>query len=181
MFCTWNFDQLLAVVNGQALQKEATQTGTGAATDGVVDEETLETGAVVSELADAVEDQINNLFTDGVVTAGEVVAGILFTRDQLLGVEELTVGASADLVNDGGLQIDEDTAGNVLAGTGLGEEGVERVITATDGLVGGHLTVRLDTVLEAEELPTGVTDLDTGLTNVDADGFTHDLIWRFLK
>ena len=69
-------------------------------------------------------------------------------------MEELTVGASADLVNDGGLQIDEDTAGNVLAGTGLGEEGVERVITATDGLVGGHLTIRLDTVLEAEKLPT---------------------------
>ena len=152
MFCTWNYTfydenfdhQLLAVVNGQALQKKATQTGTGAATDGVVDEETLETGAVVSELADAVEDQINNLFTDGVVTAGEVVAGILFTRDQLLGVEELTVGASADLVNDGGLYIDEDTAGNVF---GLGEEGVERVITTINGLVEGHRTIRRETLI----------------------------------
>jgi hypothetical protein len=28
-------------------------------------------------------------------------------------------------------------------------------------------------VLEAEELPAGVTGLDTGLANVDADDFAH--------
>jgi len=32
-------------------------------------------------------------------------------------MEQLTVGASADLINDGGLQIDEDGTRNVLAGT----------------------------------------------------------------
>jgi hypothetical protein len=32
----------------------------------------------------------------------------------------------------------------------------------------------LDTVLEAEELPAGVTNLDTGLTDVDRDDLTHD-------
>jgi hypothetical protein len=31
----------------------------------------------------------------------------------------------------------------------------------------------LDAVLEAIELPAGVTDLDTGLANVDGDNFTH--------
>jgi len=31
----------------------------------------------------------------------------------------------------------------------------------------------LDTVLEAEKLPAGVTDLDTGLTDVDGNDFTH--------
>jgi hypothetical protein len=55
----------------------------------------------------------------------------------------------------------------VLASTSLGEEGVEGVVTTTDGLIGGHLTVRLNSVLEAEEFPACVTDLDTGLSNVD--------------
>jgi len=55
----------------------------------------------------------------------------------------------------------------VLSGTSLGEEGVESIITTTDGFIGGHLTVWLNTVLEAEELPAGVTNLDTGLTDVD--------------
>jgi hypothetical protein len=29
-------------------------------------------------------------------------------------------------------------------------------------------------VLKAEELPTGVTDLDTSLTDVDGNNFSHD-------
>jgi len=32
----------------------------------------------------------------------------------------------------------------------------------------------LDTVFQAEKLPAGVTNLDTGLTNVNRDDFTHD-------
>jgi hypothetical protein len=55
----------------------------------------------------------------------------------------------------------------VLSSSSLREEGVESIISSTDGLIGGHLTVRLDTVLEAEELPAGVTNLDTGLSDMD--------------
>jgi len=55
----------------------------------------------------------------------------------------------------------------VLTSTSLGEEGVEGIITTTDRFVGWHLSVWLDSVLEAEEFPTGVTNLDTGLTDVD--------------
>jgi hypothetical protein len=158
---------LLAVIDREALEEEGTKTGTGTTTDGVEDEEALETSAVVSKLADAVEAEVDNLLTDGVVTTGEVVGGILLTGDELLGVEELSVGTSADLIDDGGLEIEEDATWDVLTGTSLGEEGVESVVTTTDGLIGWHLTVGLDTVLEAEELPAGVTNLDTGLTDVD--------------
>jgi hypothetical protein len=35
------------------------------------------------------------------------------------------------------------------------------------------LTVGLDTVLEAEEFPAGVTDLDTSLSDVDGNNFSH--------
>ena len=73
------------------------------------------------------------------MTTGVVVGGVLLAGDQLLGVEELTVGTSADLIDDGGLQIDEDGAWDVLAGASFGEKGVERVITTTDGLVRWHL------------------------------------------
>ena len=89
-------------------------------------------------------------------------------------MEELSVGSGSDLINDSGLEIKEDASGDVLASSSLGEEGVEGIITTSNGLVGGHLTVRLDTVLKAEELPTGVTDLDTSLTDVDGNNFSHD-------
>jgi len=157
----------LTVVHGESLEEERSESGSGTSTDGVEDEETLETSALIGELSDSVEAEIDDLTSDGVVTSGEVVGGILLSGDELLGVEQLSVGSGSDLIDDGGLEIEEDSAGDVLSGTSLGEEGVEGVVTTTDGLIGGHLTVGLDSVLEAEEFPAGVTDLDTGLSNVD--------------
>jgi len=158
---------LLSVIDGESLEKERSETGSSSSTDGVEDDESLETSALIGELSDSVEAEINDLLTNGVVTSGEVVGGILLSGDELLGVEELSVGSSSDFIDNSGLEIEEDGSGDVLAGTSLREEGVESVVTATDGLIGRHLTVRLDTVLEAEELPACITDLDTGLSDVN--------------
>jgi len=35
-------------------------------------------------------------------------------------------------------------------------------------------------VLQAVQLPAGVTDLDTGLADMDGDTFTHDEGWLFV-
>lgn len=138
---------LTTIIDGKSLKEEGTETGTGTTTSGVEDHETLKTGTVVSKLTDAVKDKVNNLLTNGVVTTGIVVSSILLTGDDLLRVVELTVGTGTDLVTNTWLKIDKDGTRNVLTGTGLREEGVEGVITTTDGLIGWHLTVRLDTVL----------------------------------
>ena len=53
----------------------------------------------------------------------------------------------------------------------LAEESVECVIPASDGFVAGQLPVWLDAVLQAEELPTCISDLDTSLADVDAGCF----------
>ena len=45
-------------------------------------------------------------------------------------------------------------------------DGVESIISSSDGFVTWHLHVRLDTVLEARELPT---TLDASLADVDAE------------
>ena len=50
-------------------------------------------------------------------------------------MEELSVGTSSDFVNNGWLEIEEDTSGDVFTSTSLGEEGVESIITTTNGLV----------------------------------------------
>ena len=76
------------------------------------------------------------------------------------------------LTNYGRLEIDEHGTGNVLASSGLAEEGVEGVVTTSDGLVGGHLAVGLDAVLQAVQLPAGIAHLDTGLTNMDRNTLT---------
>ena len=71
----------------------------------------------------------------------------------------------------GGLEVDEHSARHVLSGAGLGEEGVEGVVAAADRLVGGHLSVGLDAVLEAVELPAGVAHLAARLAHVHGDAF----------
>jgi hypothetical protein len=139
----------------------------------VEDHEALETSAVISKLADTVEHKIDDLLADGVVTTGEVVRGVFLAGDELLGVEELAVGTSADLIDHSGLEIDEDATGHVLASTSLREEGVESIITAADGLVRGHLTVGLDAVLKAEKLPASIANLATALSDLDGEYLTH--------
>ena len=157
----------LTIIDGKSLEEEGSETGSGTSTDGVEDEETLETSALIGELSDSIEAEIDDFFTNGVMSSGEVVGGIFFTGDELLWMEELSVGSGSDLIDNSWLEIEEDGSWDVLTSTSLGEEGVESVVTTTDGFIGWHLTIRLDTVLEAEELPTGITNLDTSLTDVN--------------
>ena len=62
------------------------------------DEESLEACALISKLTDPVKYKVDNLLSDGVVTASVIVGGIFFAGDKLLWVEQLAVCASAYLV-----------------------------------------------------------------------------------
>merc|ERR1719272_1070293 len=115
------------------------------------------------------------------MTTSEIISGILFTTDKLLRMEKLTVRTSPHFIDNSWFKIDEDSAWDVLASTGLREESVERIITTADGLIGWHLTIRLDTVFKAEQFPASITNLKTGLADMDQDCFTHGLDLRKLK
>lgn len=55
----------------------------------------------------------------------------------------------------------------MFASAGLAEEGVETVVPTSDVLVGWHLAVRLNAMLQAIQLPAGIANLHSGLSNVD--------------
>ena len=59
------------------------------------------------------------------------------------------------------------------SGTTLSEASVERVISAAEGLDTGHLPIWLDSVLQTEELPMHISDVDASLAAVDTDGLMH--------
>jgi hypothetical protein len=86
------------------------------------------------------------------MSSGVIVGSIFLSGDELFRMEELTISSGPDLINDGWLEVDEDGPGHVLAGSGLGEEGVEGVVSCPDCLVGRHLTVRLDAMLQAKNV-----------------------------
>ena len=161
---------LAAVVNGETLEEQGGETTTRTTTKGVEDHETLETSALVGLFTKSVENKVDDFFANGVVTTGVVIGGIFLSGDELLWVEQLAVRASADLVNDGWFQIQEDCTWDVFARACLGKECSVRVVVGVVIITianGGFLAVWLNTVLEAEKFPASITELDTGLADVD--------------
>jgi len=165
---------LLAIVGRKTLQNESAETGSSSTTKGMEHEETLQTSAIIGQAADLVHDNINLLFTDGVVTTGIVARGIFFASYKGLRVEETSVCACPDLIDDIGLEINVQRPRHVFARGSLGEESAEAIIVS-----GWRAFLKpaigTETVLDGVQFPTGVTDLDTSLTNVDGDDFTHFL------
>ena len=136
------------------------------------DKKSLESSALISQLSNCVETEIDDLLSHSVVSTSVVVGGIFLSGYQLLRVEQLSVGSSSHFIYDSWLQVQEHSSRNVFSGSSFTEEGVEGVIAASDGLVRGHLTIRLDTMLETVEFPAGITDLTSGLSKVDRDTLT---------
>ena len=98
----------LSVVDGESFQKKGSESGSCSSSDGVEDHESLESGTVVRQFSDSVQTEVDDFLSDGVMSSGEVVGGVFFSRDQLFRVEELSVGSGSDFVNDGGFQVEED-------------------------------------------------------------------------
>jgi hypothetical protein len=78
------------------------------------------------------------------VTTGKVVGSILLAADELLRVEELTVHASAHLIDHSGLKINKDCTGHILPCASLAEEGGEGIIIVSSSLVSWHVAIRLE-------------------------------------
>ena len=63
----------------------------------------------------------------------------------------------SDLIDDRGLQVHKHCPGHVLAPGGLGEEGVEGVVSDPVAVILRHGAVRVDPMLQAVQLPGKIT------------------------
>jgi len=163
---------LAAEVNSKTLKKKRSKTGSGSSSGGVEDKESLESITVVAHLADLVNDGVDDILSDGVVTTGVVIGSIFLSRDDGLRVVEVAVLSGADRVTYSGLKINHNSTGHVLAVLGLAEKGVVRAGLLADRGVVSHHTLGINTMLKAVKLPTGFTDGETGLTDVDTKQFS---------
>ncbi|KAF4374689.1 hypothetical protein F8388_020210 [Cannabis sativa] len=67
------------------------------------------------------------------MATGEVVGSIFFAANELLWMEKLAVCSGPHLVNNCWLQINKHGTWNVLSGASFTEEGVEGIISSSDG------------------------------------------------
>ena len=88
----------LSIVHREPLHEQRGESRSSATTKGVEEKEALKSSALVCQLTDSVQDQVDDFLANSVVASSVVVGSILLARDQLLGMEELAVGASADLI-----------------------------------------------------------------------------------
>ena len=103
--------RLFPIVDRQPLHQEGREPRPCAPAEAVKHEEALEADTALGQLPDPLHDDVNHLLADGVVAPGVVVGRVLLAGDELLGVEELPVGAGPHLVHDRRLEVDEDCSG----------------------------------------------------------------------
>merc|ERR1712149_166499 len=101
------------------------------------------------------------------MTACEIVGGVFLTRNELFRMEQLPVCARTHFVHYSGLQVDKHTTRNMFSGTSFTEKSVESIVTTTDCFIAWHLPIRLDAMLQAKELPTGIAYLAPCLPQMD--------------
>lgn len=78
------------------------------------------------------------------------------------------------LTNNSRLQIDHDSSGDEATISCLWEESGEGLVL----ILWWHQAVGLDSVLQTVQLPAGISDLDTGLPDMDRDHFTLKLVFQ---
>ena len=93
----------------------------------------------------------------------------LVTCNELFRVKKLLVFSGSHLVDNRGFEIDKNGSRDVFSGARFAEKSWQIFI------VNGcrHGSVRVDSVFEAVEFPAGVADLDSGLSNVEGNNFSH--------
>jgi len=64
----------------------------------VEDEESLKSSTLISQFTGTIQNKVNDLLADGVMTTSIVVSGIFLSSDKLFWMEELTIGASTYLI-----------------------------------------------------------------------------------
>merc|ERR1712151_610620 len=163
---------LVRVVLGHALEEQSSGTTARTSTNTVVDEEALETSALVGQAADLVHHLVDDLLADGVVTASVVGRRVLLVADHGVGVEHGAVLADLDLVAHGRLEVHEHATGDIAV-SDLSEESVVGIVLLADRRVVGVGPVFLDTVFQGEQFPSVVAHLDAALAESDGDNFTR--------
>lgn len=106
---------LLAIINREAFHQESSEARSGATAEGVENQEPLQTRAVVGNASNLVQHLVDQFLANGVVATSIVVGRVFLASNHLFGVEEAAVCASADFVDDIGLEVAVDGARDVLA------------------------------------------------------------------
>ena len=150
--------------------QKCSEAGTGTATEGVCELETLEAIAAFRFLSDDIEHRVDEFGTFSVMTLGPVVTGTRLSEDKVIWTEDLAEWTRSDRVHGTRFKINKDSSWDVFTASGF-------VVVDVDSLqleVGVTVvcTSRVNTMFIGDDLPELGTDLVTALAGLDVNNFS---------
>ena len=125
---------------------------------------------MINKFANFIQAGVYYLTSYCLVASGKIFVGFIFSGNKQFGVKQLPIDTSADLIDTGGLEIDKDSAGDVLVRIFLHEKSAESLTVFS---LFFDRTIRLNSMFDAKELPTGITELYAGLSKMNGNNFSH--------
>ena len=134
---------------------------------------TLQAIAVFSLFANDVENGVDQLGAFGIMTFGPIVTGAGLAEDEVVGAEDLAVGARSDAVHGSRFEIHKHGSGNVPSARGLVVIHIDpfELDAAVAFLV--VLSGGIDAVLVADHLPELGTELVTAVASLNVQDLSH--------
>ena len=151
--------------------EEGAHAGAGTTTEGVADLETLEAVAGLGLLAADVEDGVDELGAFSIMTLRPIISRTCLSEDEVVGAEDLAVGAGADGVHGAGLEIHKNRAGHVASTSGF----VEVDVDAFELKIGVSLVGAggVNSMFVRNHFPEFRANLITALATLNTNDFTH--------
>lgn len=84
-------------------------------------------------------------------------------------MKESPVGSCSDLIDDSRLKVQEECPGDKFPSSSFCKESSHGIVSS----LLRFLSIRLYSMLKAEEFPAGVADLNTSLSDMQIDHFSH--------
>ena len=134
---------------------------------------TLQAIAVFSLFANDVENGVDQLGAFGIMTVGPIVTGAGLAEDEVVGAEDLAVGARSDAVHGSRFEIHKHGSRNVPSARGLIVIDIDPLELDAAVAFVVVLSGRIDAVLVAYHLPELGTDLVTALASLNVQDLSH--------
>merc|ERR1712018_655985 len=114
-----------AIINGETFHKKGGESRSSATTKGVEKEESLQSRTLVSQFTNTIQDKINNLFSNSVVSTSIIIGSVFLSSDQLFRMEQLSVSSCSYFVDDSWFQINEDSSWDMFSGSSFSKKVVK--------------------------------------------------------
>jgi CTP:molybdopterin cytidylyltransferase MocA len=151
----------LAELVAEFFLNQRSKAAASTAANRAVREETLQAFTALGDAPDSIHGDLDELAAEAVVATAVIAPGVLFPRHQRARIEQRPITAGANLVDRNRLGVDEHNAWHALDAAGLVTvtAAEERVGIVVDVAVPAERPIRLNSMLETEQLPTGACDL----------------------